>query len=183
MDKKFIEGKDLIQRWGIADWELLKRVRHGWEEYRFKKKRWLLRPYHRAYGKPFMVNIVQTPPLIKYYRSGPPDPLFLEKIEDILPILPDCLFLREDVSTVEKLEPTLCKASINRPNMRKTVVLEVAKWVQKNSPNLTKKEAAAEINDRLRTDYNYGGYSEKHLMRLINELGFSLGKPGRKLKK
>jgi hypothetical protein len=121
LDKKFIEGKDLLQRWNIADWELLKRVRCGLDGYRFKKKRWLLCPYHRAYREPFKIRI--SP--FKYLDRSPRAVLLLDEIEDLLPLLPDCLFLNEDVLTVEKLEPALCKESQNPTE--KTKDIEAAK--------------------------------------------------------
>jgi len=73
-------------------------------------------------------------------------------------------------------------STTERPKVRRAMVLEVAKSVKKNYSNLTQKQAAAKINEWL-SQNQYTEYSEKHLIRLIKDLGFSPGKPGRKPKK
>jgi hypothetical protein len=62
--------------------------------------------------------------------------------------------------------------------IRKGHALTHANVVKRNYPNLTAKEAAQEINARLAAE-NLERYSEKHLMRIINKLGFKKGKSGR----
>lgn len=75
------------------------------------------------------------------------------------------------------------KQADKNANVRKAVTLEVAKWVRKNrKKDLTQREAAKEINNELKNK-ELEAYSEKHLIRIIKDLGFRQGKSGRKPKK
>lgn len=75
--------------------------------------------------------------------------------------------------------------------VRKAQAMAIANTVKRDFPNLTSKEAAKEINARLAAMGAFDkdgkplmlGYSVKYLMRIINPLGFKLGKPGRKPQK
>lgn len=70
-----------------------------------------------------------------------------------------------------------------RAIIRKTVAFAIAKWVRESyGENITLREAATKINEVLKSR-ELETYSEKHLIRIINELGFKPGKAGRKPKK
>ena len=70
-----------------------------------------------------------------------------------------------------------------RANVRKALAFEIARWVRKRyGKNITLREATSKINEELKSQ-GFETSSEKHLIRIINELGFKPGKAGRKPKK
>ena len=69
-----------------------------------------------------------------------------------------------------------------KANVRKAVALEIAKCVENNKKDLTRREAAVVINDELKRQ-ELETYHEKHLIRIIKCLDFKQGKSGRKPKK
>lgn len=87
---------------------------------------------------------------------------------------------------MEALEFQLEEAKLQtnkKANVRKSVALEIAKWVQKNyKKDLTRREAAAVINEELKSK-RLETYSEKHLIMIIRPLDFHPGKAGRRPKK
>lgn len=92
-----------------------------------------------------------------------------------------CWVLYDAANTTDMSIPSesSSEAGRNRPNVRKAVVLEVARSVKKNFPTLTRKKAALEINARLDKEYNLEGYSCKYLEKIIKHLNFKQGKAGR----
>jgi len=103
-EKEFISGEELLKRWKCEDWQLLQAIRNGY-----------IKPYHRAYLIAYDIKDTITDESalssanrrsvgVVYYVSGlkpdKRDPLIITWNE-LLAILPQCLFLLKDVEQVE----------------------------------------------------------------------------------
>lgn len=118
---KYIEGKDLLKRWNLEDWQLLEFIRIEINAYRSIEKRFL-HPYHRALREPYILDgdegCVFFYQILVNKNGSFLNPHPFEKNNqhlrisdiDLLKILPDCLFLLEGVEAVETLENELLKS-------------------------------------------------------------------------
>jgi hypothetical protein len=97
----------------------------------------------------------------------------------------------EDSLQTQEVGPASAASPDGNTIVRRSQALTVANIVKRDSPHLTVKEAAKEINVLLARIEAFDkdgkplmqGYNVKHLMRIIKPLGFKSGKPGKIPKK
>ena len=176
---RWYSGHDILKQ-GIQGFELLDAVKAG-----------KLTPYNKESGRKVIdletAERMMTPDEIeKIWRHGESykiyhneDPAGVVKCHKDFDVEFDGFELQRVLDYIYKADEVRA-FSDDKPNVRKAVALEVAKSVKKNHPKFTQIEAAKEINEQLRTNYQYEPYSQKHLIRIISDLGFKAGKRGRK---
>ena len=136
-----------------------------------------------AYGQDGQ-EIIAPPRLCKFSQKAPPG---FQYEQITYRNHTDFRYRGEDITKfLENIHPPTDQRIVAPPPaplngntiIRKAYALTHANIVKRAYPNFTAKEAAQEINARLKEE-NLMGYSEKHLMKIIKPLGFSLGKSGR----
>lgn len=134
MSKTFVSGQEILERWKCEDWQLLQAIRSGH-----------LIPYHRALLEPYKIKS-NKPGEIIYHVSGR-DPLSL-KYEELLPILPTCLFLNKTVEELEKSRPGLRKSTEPGLELKKKVddPDEIIRLLR--AEGVTDPDIAAELHDK-----------------------------------
>jgi hypothetical protein len=131
MGNKFIQGKELLTRWNINQYELLDIVRKGqpktiFEDEFYKEggipKPYILQLYNPIYLRPVVISKICVIELAQTDNK----PLSFNQVEDVFPYLLEYLFLIEDIERMERDYPELLNCTAMQPE-----------WEQKQCDNVS----------------------------------------------
>lgn len=184
--KRYLTTKELLERpgWeGIKDHDLVDLILIGelpaYHQDHDSVIDSIISYYKELYSDKKMIDMIQIEKIRGCFDADQFG-LSIQKeiISDLRGVILNLLFKVQEIEAYESKHGVFTNGNTI---IRKGHALTHANIVKRAYPNYTTKEAAREINARL-AEENVKEYSEKHLIRIIDNLGFKPGKPGVKPK-